>query len=150
MNEDLQAGASAPESEALPQNPDFPDGIGISLEDMSVLLAQKHNSTLDIHDPALVFLSICNAYLGEVQKLHKKHNEALAKIISSRTEGYVAAVKATTETFSQAVSTASVEGIRKIFTEHAAALHSSNWNARWCALIMAVGALANLIGLAAR
>ena len=150
MNEGLQVGASVPESEALPENSVFPDGIGISMEDMGVVLAQIHDTTLDKHDPALVLVSICNALLGEIQKLHQRHNEALAKIITSRTKEYVDAVKASTESFSQAVSTASVEGIRQIFTEHTAALHSSNWNARWCALITAVGALANLFALAAR
>ena len=150
MNEDLQAGASAPESEALPENPAFPDGIGITLEDMNVLLAQKNDTTLDKHDPGLIMVSVCNAFLGEIQKLHQRHNAALSKIITARTQEYVAAVKATTETFSQVVSTASVEGIRRVFTDHAAALHASAWNARWCALIMAAGALANLIALAAR
>jgi len=155
MNEVLQAGVSDPESEALPQKQTFPagigpDGIGISLEDMDVLLSQVNQTFMDKHDPVMIMISVCNAYLGQVQKLHKIHNEALGKIITSRTQEYVAEVKATTESFAQAVSTASVEGIRKIFTEHAAALHSYAWNARWCALITVAGALANLFALAAR
>ena|GEM_PF-2727166 len=150
MNEELQAGVSAPEGEALPEKPVFPDGIGISLEDMNVLLSQKHGTTFDKHDPALVMVSVCNAFLGAIQNLHQRHNEALSKIIASRTQDYVSAVKETTESFSQAVSTASVEGIRQIFMEHAAALQSSIWNARWCALIIAASALANLVALAVR
>ena len=131
-------------------DPELPDGIGTKLEDMAVLLSMKHGTTVTLDDPVLMVVSICNSFLGDVQNLNNKHNEALGKIIASRTQEYVAAVKATTESFSQTISTASVEGIRQIFTEHAAALHSSNWNARWCALIMAAGALANLIALAAR
>ena len=150
MNEEFKVGVSAPEGEALPEKPTFPDGIGISLEDMEVLLTQKHETTFDKRDPALVMVSVCNAFLGAVQNLHQRHNEALSKIITSRTLDYVSAVKETTESFSQAVSTASVEGIRQIFTVHAAALQSSIWNARWCALITAASALANLIVLAVR
>jgi hypothetical protein len=150
MNAESQNGVLAPDSEALPQEPEFPDGIGIKLEDMAVILAMKHDTVLDKHDPNLIILSICNAFLGETYKLQLKHNEALGKIITSRTQEYVAAVKATTETFSQAVSTASVEGIRSVFERHAASLKASNWNARWCALIAGVSALTHLFLLAGR
>jgi len=150
MIEVFQDGGLAPDSEALPKEPDFPDGIGVKLEDMAVVLAMKHNTILDKRDPNLVILSICNAFLGEINKLQLRHNEALGKIITSRTQEYVAEVKATRDSFSQAVSTASVEGIRAVFERHAAAMKAAIWNARWCALITGVSALSNLILWAAR
>jgi len=150
MNEDSQNGVLAPDSEALPQEPEFPDGIGIKLEDMAVVMAMKHEIVLDKTDPTLIILSICNAFLGEINKLQVKHNEALGKIITSRTQEYVAEVKATRDSFSQAVSTASVEGIRAVFERHAAAMKASIWNARWCALITGASAISNLILWAAR
>ena len=150
MTENLETGLSAPDGEAVSKNPQLPDGIGIALEDMAVMLSMKHGSSVTLDDPILMVASICNSFLEKVQSLSSKHNEALSKIITSRTQDYVSAVKETTESFSQAVSTASVEGIRQIFTAHAAALQSSVWNARWCALITAASALANLIALAVR
>jgi hypothetical protein len=150
MSESFKIGAEAPESEALPQNQEFPDGIGIKLEDMNVLLFQKHDTTLDKNDPALILVSICNSFLGEVQHLQQRHNEALSRIITGRTKAYVQAVRETTESFGQAVSSASVEGIRKIFDRHTAALQASVWNIRWCALIAAASALLNLYALLGR
>jgi len=150
MNEDSQNGVLAPDSEALPKEPEFPDGIGVKLEDIATAVAMKHNTILEKRDPALIILSICNAFLCEINKLQVKHNEALGKILASRTQEYIAEVKATRESFSQAVSTASVEGIRAVFERHAAAMKASIWNARWCALITGVSALSNLILWAAR
>jgi len=131
-------------------NPQLPDGIGMRLEELVTLLSMKHGTSLTLDDPILMIGSICNSHLGEIQELQKRHNEALSQIIASRTQEYVSEVKTTSDSFARAVSTASVEGIRKIFMEHADTLQSHTWNARWCALITAAGALANLIALAAR
>ena len=147
MNENIQSGCSAPDGEVLPQ---LPDGIGIKLEDMAVLLAMKHGTSVSMDDPVLMVVSICNSFLGEVQHLHQRHNEALSRIITDRTKAYVQAVRETTESFGKAVSSASVEGISKIFDRHTAALQASIWNIRWCALIAAARALLNLYALLGR
>jgi hypothetical protein len=131
-------------------SPQLPDGIGMTLDEMSALLAMKHGTAVTLNDPVLMVGSICNAFLSDTHELHNRQKEALSKIIAAHTQEYISAVKATTDSFSQAVSTASVEGIRQIFSEHASALESSIWNTRWCALIIAVSALANLIVLAVR
>lgn len=141
-----------PEDEAAngQARPQLPDGFGIKLEDMALLLAMKHDTSIARDDPALMIVSICNAFLGEIQALHEKHNEALTKIITARIRDYITSVKDTTDSFTETLSRASVEGIRKIFEDHASALQASKWNARWCALIAAVSALANLLVLALR
>ena len=130
--------------------PELPDGIGIDLDDIAVMLAMKHDTSVSRDDPVLMLVSICNSFLGEVEKLHKKHNEALTQIITARTQEYIAGVQETTDAFSKTISDASIEGIRQIFEEHASALQASKWNARWCALIVAVSALANVWMLALR
>lgn len=128
--------------------PEMPDGVGISYEDLDVLFAMKHNTTVDRNDPVLIVVSVCNAFLYKAKELHDQHNEALTKILTARTQDYVASVKSTTDSFTSTLSQASVEGIRKIFDDHANTLHSAKWNSRWCALVVAVSALANLIALA--
>jgi hypothetical protein len=129
---------------------ELPDGIGISYEDMAVMLAMKHDTSMGLNDPVMMLVSIINSFLGEVTKLHDKHNEALTHIITARTKEYIASVQNTTDALTQTLSEASVEAIRKIFAEHASALQASKWNARWCAFIVAVSATANVIVLALR
>ncbi|UQZ88852.1 hypothetical protein C4J81_06420 [Deltaproteobacteria bacterium Smac51] len=146
MNDELEPAENSENSE----EPEMPDGIGISYEDMAVMLAMKHDTSMGLSDPVMMLVSITNSFLGEVEKLHKKHNEALTQIITARTQEYIAGVQETTDAFSKTISDASIEGIRQIFEEHAAALSASKWNARWCALIVAVSALANVWMLALR
>ena len=130
--------------------PEMPNGIGISYEDMAVMLAMKHDTSMALDDPVMMLVSVTNSFLGEVQKLHDKHNEALTQIITARTTEYIAGVQEATDAFSRTISDASVEGIRKIFEDHASALQASKWNARWCALVVAASALANIVMLALR
>lgn len=127
---------------------DMPDGIGISYEDLAVLFAMKNETAVAKNDPVLLVATICNAFLGKAKELHDRHNEALTHILTAKTQDYITSVKNTTDAFTETLSQASVDGVRKIFEEHASALHSAKWNARWCALIVAVSAVANLIGLA--
>ena len=148
MSEDEKNVESAPKAEE-PQS-QLPDGIGISLEDIAVLLAMKHDTSVSRDDPVLMLVTICNSFLGAIQELHHKHNGALTSIITARTKEYIASVQSTTDALTKTLSDASVEAIRKIFEEHASELRASKWNARWCALIVAVSAVANVIVMALR
>lgn len=131
--------------ESMPQ---LPDGIGISYEDVAVLLAMKCDTSLSKDDPVLVLVSICNVFLGEIEKLHQRHNEAITKIIASNTKDYIASVKSNTDAFVKTLSEASVEGIREIFEKHATALQAAKTNMRWCTAICAVSSLVLVAGLA--
>jgi len=148
MTED-QTTAEFAEKPEDPQ-PELPDGIGISLEDIAVLLAMKHDTSLSRDDPVLMLVTICNSFLGEIQSLHTKHNGALTSILTAKTRDYITSVQNTTDALTKTLSDASVEAIRKIFAEHASALQASKSNARWCAFIVAVSAVANVIALALR
>ena len=138
------------ELEKREEQTELPDGIGISLEDIAVLLAMKHDTTVRKDDPVLMLVTICNSFLGAIQSLYQKHNSALSSILTARTKEYISGVKNTTDALSKTLSDASVEAIREIFDEHASALGASKRNARWCALIVAVSTVANLIALALR
>jgi molecular chaperone GrpE (heat shock protein) len=129
---------------------DIPDGIGLSYEDLAVLFAMKNETAVSKKDPVMIMVTVCNAFLEKARQLHDQHNEALTKILTAKTQDYITSVKTTTDAFTTTLSQASVEGIRKIFEEHASELHSAKWNFRWCALIVAVSALANVIILACK
>jgi len=127
------------EKEAL-----LPDGIGFTLEQAKALISNQCNVSLGNDEPALMGITICNAYLGEMQKLHARHREGLAQVMAEKTSAYVAGVNAAIEQLSTSLSSASVEGIRKVFDDHAATLKSFKYAVYWAAAIVSVSALLNV------
>jgi hypothetical protein len=130
--------------------PHLPEDRFMSYRKVKKLLAMKHDSTIRLDDPMLMMVTICNVFIGELEKLHERHNDAMTAIITAKTREYVTSVKTTTDAFAATLSEASVEGIRKIFDQHSSAITESKNSARWCAIIVAISALANVIVLALR
>jgi len=75
------------EKEAL-----LPDGIGLNLEQAKALITHHCGIKLGNDDPALMGITICNAYLGEIQKLHNRHKEGLALLMAEKTTAYITGV----------------------------------------------------------
>jgi hypothetical protein len=142
---DRAASGGSPSDEAMPQ---LPDGIGLEYDELRKMLAVKHETSVSKDDPILMMVTICNVFLGELEKLHKRHNEAVTKIMTDQSAKYISGVKATTDALSQTLAENSVEAVREIFNAHATALNSNKINARWCAGIMAVAALVNVAAMA--
>ena len=114
-------------------SPALPDGIGLTLDDVRALLAKEHETIVPKDDPMLMIVTLLNAYLGEVDKLHARHGKALAALMAGKTDAYVKGVQG-----------ASVEGIRKVFAEHAGQLQSLKSGMWYAAAIVAVSALVNV------
>ena len=124
------------------------DELGLKYEDIKNLLAMKHDTILSLDDPILMMVTIMNAYLSELEKLHSNHNKAVTKIMTSQTAGYISGVKETTDALSKTLADASVEAIHKIFDSHTKALHLTRINGWWCTAIITVSVLANVAMLA--
>lgn len=135
--------------------PHLPDGIGLDLEDVRAMLALKHGAIVRIDDPVLMIVTILNAFLGEQEKLNnicldkqeklnKRHDEALTKIMVDQLSG----VKAIIDGLGQVLAENSVKGIQDIFNSHAQSLNTNTTNAMWCAGIMAVSALVHVAVMA--
>jgi hypothetical protein len=92
----------------------------------------------------LMQVSILNAFIGEVEKLHERHNSALTKVMTSQMEKYVSGVQKTTDSLGEVLANTSVDAIGRIFREHDAVIQRGAANARWCAAVMAVSALVNV------
>ena len=71
-------------------SPALPDGIGLTLDDVRALLAKEHETIVPKDDPMLMIVTLLNAYLGEVDKLHARHGKALAALMAGKTDAYVA------------------------------------------------------------
>jgi hypothetical protein len=139
--------APAPAGEAMPQ---LPDDFGLDYDDIRGMLAQKHGTAVGLDDPLMMVVSLMNVFLGELEKVNKRHNEAVTKIMADQTGQYIAGVKATTDDLGKVLADNSVEAIRRIFNSHDRALNAHTNNAKWCAAIMAITGLVNVAALALR
>lgn len=135
----LGAAKTEPEKEPL-----LPDGIGLSLEQVKALIAKNHKIILANDEPSLMGVTICNAYLAEVEKLHTRHKDGLGRLMADKTDTYVSGVAAAVAQLTDSLSSASVEGIRKVFDEHAARLQAFKNSTAWLAAIVGVSALLNV------
>ena len=122
----------------------LPDGIGLSLEQVRALLAKTHETVVDKSDPILMVVTILNAHLAEVEKLQDRHKEGLGKLMADKTDAYVSGVTAAVGQLTDSLSSASVQGICKVFDDHAARLQILKNNTTWLAAIVAVSALLNV------
>lgn len=130
---------ASPQGEAI-----LPDGIGFSLEQAQALIAKSNGVILANDEPALMGITLCNAYLGEIQKLHARLNSGLTRLMAEKTDEYVSGVQAAVAQLSASLSSASAGGIRKVFDDHATRLQAFKNTITWLAAIVAVSALLNV------
>lgn len=153
MSEKMQAPYTVKEAEtAAPAHPIvsekeplLPDGVGLSVESVRNLLAKVHESVVSKDDPILMIVTMLNAYLGEVQGLHKKHEAGLSRLMADKTDEYVSGVKEAVSLLSESLSSVSVEGIKAIFDKHDSRLKAFKSNLSWLAAITACSAIINVI-----
>lgn len=127
-----------------PAMPELPDGIGLTLDDVRVLLAQKNSITVSPDDPVLMIVTILNAFLTEEEKLLERHRKALTSILSDKTDVYIKTVEKTTSNLQESISSASVEEIKKIFIANNSVLQKFKINMCWLAAIVCITALINV------
>lgn len=140
--ETVAAENKAPEAEkeAL-----LPDGVGLSLENVRDLLVNAHDCKVSKDDPILMVVTMLNAYLGEVQGLHRKHEAGLSRLMAEKTDGYVAGVQGAVTALQDGLSSASVEGIKAVFNDHDSRLKAFKSNLSWLGAITACSAIINVV-----
>ena len=132
------------ERDANPKGPALPDGIGISLEQAKAIIAKHNGVVLTDDEPALMGITLCNAYLAEMEKLYARHEKGLTRLMAEKTDEYVSGVQTAVSQLSTSLSSASVEGIRKVFDDHAATLKTFKSNVYLAAIIVGMSALLNV------
>ena len=137
--EEVKALAAKLEEESL-----LPDGAGMSLEQVRALLAHTHEAVVHKGDSILMVVTILNAHLAELEKLQGKHKEGLSRLMADKTDAYVSGVQKGIAQLTGSLSSASVEGIRKVFDDHAARLQAFKNSTAWLAAIVGVSALLNV------
>lgn len=122
----------------------LPDGVGLTLEQVRSLLTKHHDVAVPKDDPMLMFVTICNAFLGEVQALHQRHETGLTRLMADKTDAYVRGIKEATAQLAAGLSSASVEGFKAACKQHESRMAGFKSNLTWLAAIVAVSALVNV------
>ena len=122
----------------------LPDEVGLSLEQVRALLAHTHEKVVDKADPILMVVTIFNAHLAELEKLQARHKDGLGRLMADKTDAYVSGVAVAVGQLTESLSSASVEGIRKVFDDHAVRLQAFKNSTAWLAAIVGVSALLNV------
>ena len=119
-------------------------GVGLTLEQIRSVVSKAHEVMLPKDDATLMIATILNAYLTEVDKLQARHEKGLTRLMAEKTDEYVSGVQAAINQLSTSLSSASVEGIRKVFDDHAATLKTFKSNVYLAAVIVGMSALLNV------
>lgn len=110
--------------DAPPDMPVLPEGIGLTLDEVRDLIEQRNHVRVDVDDPILVALTIANAHLTAVERLHQRHSKALTELMSKETATHTEAVAKNVETLSRQLSGVTVENIGHVVTQFQSALAS--------------------------
>ena len=119
-------------------------GVGLTLEQIRAVVAKAHNVMLPKGDATLMIATILNAYLTEVEKLQARHEKGLTRLMAEKTDEYVSGVQKAVNQLSTSLSSASAEGLRKVFDDHAATLKTFKSNVYLAAVIVGMSALLNV------
>lgn len=119
-------------------------GVGLTLEQIRSVVSKAHEVMLPKDDATLMIATILNAYLTEVDKLQARHEKGLTRLMAEKTNEYVSGVQASVNQLSASLSSASVEGIHKVFDDHAARLSTFKSNVNLAAVIVGMSALLNV------
>ena len=145
VEHNLHTEPGSAESPTIEQSPMqiLPDGIGLSHDEVQKILQSKHGK-IDADDPILMLITLMNAFLHEEDKLLDRHNRALSRIISERTDMYIRTVEESTASLGTTLSSSSLEAINTVFETHGVNMERLRSSMSWLAAIVVTSAVVNV------
>lgn len=122
----------------------LPDGIGLTVEEVSAMLHKEHGVSVPKDDPVLMQVTILNAFLEAQLKLQKRHEKALAAFMSKQTSAHVEAVEKSVHQLSETLSGVTVKGIQEAAKDFVADVSSHRTTLWLCTAIIACSAIINV------
>lgn len=122
----------------------LPDGIGLSVDEVSAMLHRQHGVSVPKDDPLLMQVTILNAFLAEQQQLQKRHEKALAAFMGDQTNAHVEAVKNSVGQLTETLSGVTVKGIQEAAKDFVADVSSLRTTLWLCAAVIGCSALINV------
>lgn len=126
------------------ENTPASDGIGLRLDDVRTLLIKEHGTPVNQDDPLLMMVTLNNAFLGEYEKLLKRHNDALTVFLTEAGSQHLNAAKQAAEVVTKGLSATSIGVIQKDLQGHRNAMASFQNHMTWLAVITAISAVINV------
>ena len=130
-----------PEASAMPQ---LPDGIGMTLEQVVALLAEKHKTIVSQDDPILMVVTLLNSFLAQENALMDRHKQALAMVMADKTDGFVQSVQKAVAQTGETFASATVESMKQTIQKHHVAMDDHQKNIFWLSVIAAISAMVNI------
>lgn len=135
----------SPEAEMATERQQLlPDGIGLTVEEVSAMLHKQHGVSVPKDDPVLMQVTILNAFLEEQVKLQKRHEKALAAFMGKQTSAHVEAVEKSVHQLSETLSGVTVKGIQEAAKDFVADVSSHRATLWLCTAIIACSAIINV------
>lgn len=135
---------STEDSQTNKAAPQLHDGIGLDFESIRTLLAQKHGVVVEVDDPVLMLVTLHNSFLGEYEKLLKRHNEALTAFFGEAGAQHLDAARQAAEAVTKGLSASSIGVIQEHLQGHRKDMASFQNNMVWLAAITAISASVNV------
>ena len=123
----------------------LPDGIGIDLEQVSQLIAEKCKIIVSKDDPILMVATVCNAMIAQENVLLERHRTALTQVMAEKTDGFVNAVQTAVKQTGETFAGATVDAMKQTIHGHHNVLENHRKNVLWLSAIVVISALVNVI-----
>lgn len=139
---------SQAESDGAPSTakiPHLPEGPGLNIDDIRILLENKHNTTLSEDAPVLMLVTICSAFLECGDNLIHEHTKVFRDILTDRTLAYEKTAKETIDGLAVTLSQSSIVAVKEIFEKQNKALQNFKVSLFWLTGIVVVVALILII-----
>lgn len=120
-------------------------GIGLEIDQVRALLAEKHDTVVGKDDPILMICTLLNAFLGEAEQQNTRLQSGMKRLLAEKTGEYLEGVNSAASGLSETLSSASVEGLKNLSdstTEKVASLRCSLF---YASVIIGISALINVV-----
>lgn len=132
------------EAPAPIQNCPYPDGFGLTIEEIKALIAKECKIFVDNDEPHLMTVTILNAFLHENEKLHKKYSDTLRTIYAEQTQSFLQEIAKSTDGITQSLQSVSVEGLHNIHVKNTAQLAVFRNTLFWVSSILLTLTIVNI------
>lgn len=135
-------------------HPILPDTPGITVdearqlldvEEVRKLIAAVHGTSIPVDDPILMEVTILNAYMDQQDRLFRKHEKALAALMTEQTGAYAQSVRKSMEKLEASLAGVTAEGMQSAAAAIGESFGKFKATLYMCAAIMAVSALLNMV-----
>lgn len=123
----------------------IPSGIGLDIDQVRALLAEKHETVVGKDDPVLMICTLLNVFLGEYEKLDERLQAGMKRLLAEKTKEYLDGVTSVADSLSETLSSASVEGLKNLSDSTTQKVASLRTSLIFATAIIAVSALVNVV-----